>query len=140
MMMASRYALRTAGLMLLLILIPLTLWAAGGKKKNEKPPEQFCRVSFIILRDTSGAPIKNASIVVHAVNKNGDQANDGFQLKADTDGRAHMEDLPYGLYRVQVIVPRMQTWGDDLALNQPAQEFTIRIKPPAGQLSIYDDK
>ncbi len=137
-MMASRSTLRTAGLVLLLILIPLSLLAAGGKKKNEKPPEQFCQVSFVILRDSTGSPIKNASIVVHAVNKNGDQANDGFQLKADTDGRAHMDDLPYGLYRVQVIVPRMQTWGDDLEFNQPAQEFTIRIKPPAGQLSIYD--
>ena len=139
-MMASRSTLRTAGLMLLLILIPLSVWAAGGKKKNEKPPEQFCRVSFIILRYSSGSPIKNASIVVHAVNKSGEQASDGFQLKTDTDGRTFMDDLPYGLYRVQVIVPRMQTWGDDLTLNQPTQEFTIRIKPPAGQLSIYDDK
>lgn len=138
--MASRVTLRTMGVVALLVALPLTLWAGGNKKNNEKPPEQFCKVSFIILRDSSGNPIKNASIVVHAVDKYGEQARDGFQLKSDTDGRAHMDDLPYGLYRIQVIVPRMQTWGEDIPLNQPAQEITIRLKPPAGQLSIYDEK
>ena len=140
MTMASRMTLRTMGVVALLVALPLTMWAGGSKKKPEKPPEQFCNVSFVILRESSGNPIKNASIVVHTVGKDGEQARDGFQLKTDTDGRAHMDDLSYGLYRIQVIVPRMQTWGEDVMLNQPVQEMIIHLKPPANQLSIYDNK
>ena len=118
------------------LLIPICL-SAGNKKKA--PPELFSTVSFVVLRDSDGKPIKNASVVVHSIRKNGSQDNaDGFQLKTDTDGKAHMEDIPYGKYRLQVLAHSLQTYGDDVDVNQPQQEFVIRLKPPVGQVSIYN--
>ena len=118
------------------LLIPLCL--SAGNKKNA-PPELFSTLSFVVLRDSDGKPIKNASVVVHSIRKDGSQNNaDGFQLKTDTDGKAHMEDIPYGKYRLQVLAHSLQTYGDDVDVNQPQQEFVIRLKPPACQVSIYD--
>ncbi|MDR3764307.1 MAG: carboxypeptidase-like regulatory domain-containing protein [Acidobacteriota bacterium] len=121
---------------LLLLLLLASLCFAAGKKKNA-PPEQFCSVSFVVLRDFSGKPIKNASVIVHGVKKDGEQEVEGFQLKTDGDGHAHMEDLPYGKYRVQVIVRSLQTYGEDYDFRQAQLEITIRMKQPAGQLTIY---
>jgi hypothetical protein len=114
--------------------VPLCL-SAGDKKK--KPPEQFCSVSFTVLRDSSGKPVKNASVVLHSLGKDGNQEKEGFQLKTDTDGKASMDDLPYGLMRVQVVAHGLQTYGDDIDLNQPKQDLVIRLKAPAEQISVY---
>jgi 5-hydroxyisourate hydrolase-like protein (transthyretin family) len=122
-----------ATLIALLLVTPVCL-AAGNKKKA---PEQFCALSFVVLKETNDKPIKNASVVIHSLRADGSQSNDGFQLKTDNDGRAHIEDIPYGKLRLQVIAHGTQTYGDDIEVNQPQQEFTIRMKPPAGQVSIY---
>jgi 5-hydroxyisourate hydrolase-like protein (transthyretin family) len=126
---------RFATVIALLLLVSMCL-SAGNKK--QKAPEHFCALSFVVLKDSNGKPIKNASVVIHSLRKDGSQDNDGFQLKTDTDGRAHIDDIPYGKLRLQVIVHGMQTYGDDVEVSQPQQEFVIRLKPPAGQVSIYD--
>ena len=126
---------RFATLVALLLILPVCL--SAGDKKKVKPPEQFCAVSFVVLKESNGKPIKNASVIMHGLTKDGTQASDGFQLKTDNDGRAHIEDIPYGKYRLQAIAHNMQTYGDDIELNQPQQEFVVRLKPPAGQVSIY---
>jgi hypothetical protein len=118
----------------LLLILPLCL-SAGEKK--QKPPEQFCSLSFVVLRDTNGKPIKNASVVIHNLRKDGTQDTEGFQLKTDTDGRAFMDDIPYGKLRLQVLAHGLQTYGDDIEVNAAKQEFVIRLKPPAEQVSIY---
>ena len=118
----------------LLLILPLCLSAAEKKKKA---PEQFCSLSFVVLRDTSGKPIKNASVVIHSLRKDGTQDTEGFQLKTDTDGRASIDDIPYGKLRLQVLAHGLQTYGDDIEVNAAKQEFVIRLKPPAAQVSIY---
>jgi 5-hydroxyisourate hydrolase-like protein (transthyretin family) len=126
--------LRPTALITLLLLVPLCL-SAGGKKK--KPPEQFCALSFVVLKDSNGKPIKNASVVIHSLRKDGSQDNDGFQLKTDTDGRAHIDDIPYGKLRLQVLAHSLQTYGDDIEVKEPQQEIVVRLKLPADQVSIY---
>jgi hypothetical protein len=125
---------RFATIIALLLIFPVCLSASGKKKAS---PEHFCALSFVILRDSSGKPIKNASVVVHGLRKDGTQESEGFQLKTDNDGKAHIDDIPYGKIRLQVIAHSMQTYGDDVEVNQPQQEFVIRLKPPADQVSIY---
>jgi len=132
--MRKRLNLRFAALVGLLLIVPLCL-SAGEKK--QKPPEHFCRLSFVVLKDTSGKPIKNASVVIHFLDKHGEQGSEGFQLKTDTDGKASIDDIPYGRIRVQAVVHSLQTYGEDVDVNQPEQEIVIRLKPPAEQLSIY---
>lgn len=132
--MRKRLNLRCAALVSLMLIVPLCL-SAGEKK--QKPPEHFCRLSFVVLKDTNGEPIKNASVVVHILNKHGEQGSEGFQLKTGTDGKTFIDDIPYGRMRVQAIVRNLQTYGEDIDVNQPEQEIVIRLKPPADQLSIY---
>jgi len=104
-------------------------------KDKDNVPESS--VSFVVLKDDSGQPIRNAAVVLHPVNKKGKQANTGFELKTDPDGKTHFDGVPYGLLRIQVIAPGFQTFGDDFNIGQPNQEITIRLKRPQPQYSIY---
>jgi hypothetical protein len=126
---------RITGLVAMLLLVTVSL--SAGEKKKKKPAEQFCALSFVILKDTSGKPIKNASVVMHYLLKDGSQSSEGFQLKTDTDGKARIDDIPYGKMRLQVIAHNLQTYGDDVEVKEPQQEFVVRLKPPADQVSIY---
>jgi hypothetical protein len=132
--MRKRLKLRFAALVSLLLIVSLCLSAAD---KRSKPPQQFCSLNFVVLRDTNGKPIKNASVVIHFLGKDGNQEREGFQLKTDTDGKTFIDDIPYGRMRVQVIAHSLQTYGEDIDVNQPKQELVIRLKPPAEQISIY---
>lgn len=126
--------LRWAGVVAGLLIVPLCL-SVGAKKK--KAPEQFSSLSFVVLRESDGRPIKNASVVIHFLRPDGSQDNEGFELKTDSEGRASMDDFPYGKLRLQVVAHRLQTYGDDIEIKQPKQEFVIRLKPPADQDSSY---
>jgi hypothetical protein len=126
--------LRWAAMVALLLIVPVCL-GAGEKKK--KAPEQFCSLSFVVLRESDGRPIKNASVVIHSLRKDGSQDSEGFQLKTGSEGRASIDDIPYGKLRLQVVAHRLQTYGDDIEVNAAKQEFVIRLKPPADQVSIY---
>jgi hypothetical protein len=116
----------------LLLMVPL---CAAAKEK--KAPEQFSTLKFLVLRASDGRPIMNASVVLHSVRKDGSQARDGLQLKTGMDGRTSIDSIPYGRLRIQVVAPRLQTYGRDVEINAAEQEFVIRLKPPVAQLSIY---
>ena len=107
--------------------------------------EKTCDISFIVLRDYNGKPIRYASVVLHPVDKNGKQKANGVELKADADGKTSFAGLPYGKVRVQVLAPGFQTFGEDYEINQPSKSLEIRLKKPQGQYSVYgngakDDK
>ena len=125
---------RFAVLVSLLLMVPLCLWA-GEKKKNTAEP--VCTLSFVVLKDADSTPIKNASVVIHSLSKDGRQEGEGFQLKTNSEGRTFIDGIPYSRLRLQVVAHRLQTYGDDIEVNQPQQEIVIRLKSPAGQLSIY---
>lgn len=119
----------------LLSLAPPELWARS--KKQPKAPEQFSSLRFVVLRASNSKPVKNASVVIHFLRKDGSQDDDGLQLKTDTDGRAGIEDIPYGKLRLQVVARGLQTYGEDVEINSAQQEFVIRLNPPADQVTIY---
>ena len=131
--MRNMFRLRRGALLCWLLIVPLCL-SAGNKKKA---PEQFGTLGFVVLRDSDGEPVKNASVVIHFLRKDGSEEPDGLQLKTDADGRASIDDIPYGNLRLQVVAHRLQTYGDDVVLNQAKEEFVIRLKPPVGQQSVY---
>lgn len=105
--------------------------------KKDQGPESS--TDFLVLKDESGKPIRNAAVILHPVSKNGKQAKTGFELKTDADGKTHFDGIPYGPIRVQVIAPGFQTFGDDYQISQAQQQITIRLKRPQGQYSIYDN-
>jgi len=96
-------------------------------------------LNFNIIRDYSGKPIRNASVIMHPVKKDGRQSRGGLQIKTDADGKANFDGVPYGKLRIQVLAQGYQTYGDDYDINQPKMDITIRMKRPADQYSIYSD-
>ncbi len=96
-------------------------------------------LNFQVLRDYNGKPIRNASVVMHPVRKNGQQSKGGLQIKTDAEGKASFDGAPYGKLRVQVLAPGFQTFGADYDVDKPALEITVKMKRPAGQYSIYEE-
>lgn len=106
----------------------------GIAQAGEKPSSNL---SFVVLKDYNGKPIRNASVILHPVNEDGKQEKGGVQLKTDGDGRTKFDAVPYGKLRIQVIARGFQTHGDDYDIAQPQQEIVIRLKRPQEQHSIY---
>src|SRR2546428_564064 len=96
-------------------------------------------LKFLVVRDYNGKPVRNASVVMHPVNKKGKQERGGLQIKTDPDGKASFDGVPYGKLRVQVLAQGFQTFGDDYDVHKPEMEITIRMKRPSGQYSIYEE-
>ena len=101
--------------------------------------EQYSALAFVVLRDYNGKPVKNASVIMHPVRKNGKQKNSGLQLKTNTEGKTSFDGVPYGPLRVQVLAQGFQTFGEDYDVNKPEMEITIKLKRPQGQYSVYED-
>lgn len=101
--------------------------------------DDMALLSFVVIRDYNGKPIRNASVVMHPVQKNGKQSRGGLQLKTDADGKANFDGVPYGKLRIQVLAPGFQTFGDDYAVDKPTMEIVVKMKRPQGQYSIYVD-
>lgn len=95
------------------------------------------RIELVVIRAYNGKPVRNASVVLHPVNKEGKQAKGGVELKTDPEGKASLEAVPYGRLRIQAIAPGLQTYGDDIEVSQPEQQITIKMNRPQEQYSIY---
>ena len=96
-------------------------------------------LNFVVVRDYNGKPIRNASVEMHPVEKNGKQSKGGLQLKTDPEGRARFEGAPYGKLRVQVLASGFQTFGNDYNIDKPTVDIEVKMKRPAGQYSIYEE-
>ena len=82
-------------------------------------------------------PMRNAMVVLHPVDKDGKQANGGFELKTNGEGHAEIGSISYGRLRVQVIAPGFQTYGEDFLIDQPEKTIRIVLQRPKDQYSIY---
>ncbi len=118
----------------------LALLVLGGMARAQDEDESVAAMSFVILRDNNGKPVRNASVVLHSVNKHGKQAKGGLELKADSDGKCSYDGVPYGTVRVQVLAPGFQTYGQDYDVDKPTIALTIKLKRPEEQYSIYGDQ
>lgn len=99
--------------------------------------DNVSRVEFVVVRGYNGKPVRNASVVLHPVGKSGKQSKGGMELKTDADGKTSLDAVPYGKLRIQAIAPGLQTYGDDVEINQPEQQITIKMNRPQEQYSIY---
>jgi hypothetical protein len=117
-------------------IVLITLSAVGSDKKSG--PLQSSNLRFTVVKDDNNKPVRNASVILHSVEKDGKQAKGGFQLKTDNEGKTESEGLPYGPLRIQVLAPGFQTFGQDYDVNKPDMDIEIRLKRPSDQMSIYD--
>jgi Carboxypeptidase regulatory-like domain len=113
-------------------------FAAGLATAQDDGPTSIVR--FVVVRDSDGKPVRNAEVVLHPVQRKGKQAKGEIELKTDAEGKTSVDGIPYGPLRVQVLMPHFQTFGEDYEINKAELEITVKLKHPAGQYSIYDDK
>ncbi|MGA8153220.1 MAG: carboxypeptidase-like regulatory domain-containing protein [Terriglobales bacterium] len=122
--------------LLVAMMLALALPAFAGKNDDIGP---VATLNFVVLKDYSGKPVRNAAVVLHQVSDKGKQERGGLELKTDVDGKASYEGVPYGKLRIQVLATGLQTYGGDYDINQPTMEITIKLKRPEGQYSIYEN-
>jgi hypothetical protein len=115
----------------------LVLLAVFLQASALRADDKVAKLQVIVLRAYNGKPVRNASVVLHPVSKDGKQQKGGMELKTDADGKASLDIVPYGKLRVQAIAPGLQTYGDDIEINQPEQQVTIKMNRPQEQYSIY---
>lgn len=116
---------------LYIVMGPARAWAQDD---DEGP---MSNMRFMVVRDASGKPVKNAAVVLHPVTRNGKQSMGGLELKTDDDGKTWIDGIPYGVLRVQVLSPGFQTFGEDYEIKQPETQIVVRLKRPTGQYSAY---
>ena len=121
------------------LLLALGMLVLGAAFAQQEDDDQVANLSFVILKDYNGQPIRNASVVLHPVKKDGKQERGGLELKADAEGRAAYDGIPYGKLRVQVLANGFQTFGQDYQIDKPKLDIVIKLKRPQGQYSIYDN-
>jgi hypothetical protein len=127
--------MKTQTLRCLLVIFVLL---AGAAAQRDRDTEQTAILNFLIVKEDNGKPVRNAAVIMHPVNPHGKQGRGGLELKTDGDGKTSFDGIPYGKLRVQVLASGFQTFGEDYDVNQAKMEFTVRLKRPQGQYSIYE--
>jgi len=94
-------------------------------------------IRFTVIKAENQKPVRNASVIIHPVSKDGRQQKGGVELKTDAEGAAKVDGIPYGRMRIQVIAPGLQTYGEDYEIKQAEQEFLIKMNRPKSQMTIY---
>ena len=120
-----------------LLLLFVLLGVASAQKDKDDEPTAI--LSFLILKEDNGKPVRNAAVIMHPVNTHGKQGRGGLELKTDAEGKTSFDGIPYGKLRVQVLASGFQTFGEDYEVNQGKMDFTVKLKRPQGQYSIYDE-
>src|SRR5580693_492076 len=120
-----------------LLLAFALLGSAAAQKEGDDEPTAV--LNFLVVKEDNGKPIRSAAVIMHPVNTHGKQSRGGLELKTDADGKTSFEGVPYGTLRVQVLASGFQTFGEDYDIDKPKIDFTIKLKRPQGQYSIYQD-
>ena len=123
-------------MLLSVLVVALTTGISAKDKKGST--EGLANLRFTVVKDDNGKPVRNCSIILHSVDKDGTQGKGGYQLKTNGEGEIEDQGVPYGKIRIQVIAHGFQTFGQDYNINQPTMDIEIRLKRPTEQFSIYD--
>lgn len=134
--MAVMKKIVVTGAMVLLAALAMTGAALGQKDEDTEPT---CYAHFLVVKDDSGKPVRNAAVILHSVNAKGKQERGDMELKTDPEGKTSFDGIPYGMLRVQVLATGFQTFGEDYDIEKPNTDIMIKLKRPQGQFSIYDD-
>ncbi len=108
-----------------------------GRKYKEPPPA--ARIEITVVRATDGKPVMHAAVIFHPIE--GDRDKGTMEVKTNEEGKAMIDVIPIGdTVRMQVIARGYQTTGEDYKVDKPEIAKEIRLKRPAAQYSIYNDK
>jgi hypothetical protein len=138
----SLHRLTVAVAVIGLIVSTLVAGFAADAQTNSKRGRKFkalepsARIEVTVLRDSSGLPIVNASVIFHSIENGKYRGN--MELKTNEDGKAVIDILPVGgTVRMQIIAKGFRTFGDDYKVDKDQIAIEIRMKRPGEQYSIY---
>ena len=115
----------------------LVALSASAQQPSQPDESPTARVSLSIVREENGKPVRNAEVVLHVLDKSGNEKQEGLELKTHEDGKAETDGIPYGKVRIQVIARGFRTYGEDYDIKDPGMEITIKLQKPKPQVSIY---
>ncbi|MDT8070890.1 MAG: carboxypeptidase-like regulatory domain-containing protein [Terriglobia bacterium] len=130
--------MRKTSILIVAVLLLLGI-SFAQKNKKKKDESNASNLKFSVVKASNGKPVQFAAVILHPVDKDGNQESGGVNLKTDMEGKTSFPGVPYGKLRVQVIARGFQTYGQDFDISQPSQEIVIKLDPPAHQYSIYGD-
>jgi len=134
--MSRRFFASLVALVLLLAVGTALAQDTSRRGRKYKTPPPTANVEVTVLRDSSGKPVTNASVIFHPL-VNGKEKGT-MELKSDDDGKAKLDLLEIGTtVRLQVIAPGFQTYGDEYKIDKENFPIEIRLKRPQEQYSIY---
>lgn len=122
-----------AGVAVAVLAMAGTAWA---QKDTDEEPSAL--LSFLVVKDDNGKPVRNAAVIMHEVNTKGKQEKGDLELKTDPEGKTSFDGVPYGTLRVQVLAQGFQTYGEDFDIQKREVSITIKLKRPQQQYSIYE--
>ena len=123
-------------LSLLVSLVSVQAEQAHKRGRKYKAPPATARIEITVIRDHNEKPIVNAAVVFHPMEGERDKGN--MELKTNDEGKTVIDVLPIGdTVRLQVIAKGFQTHGQDFKVDKPEMAFTIRMRRPGQQYSIY---
>lgn len=125
----------TIRVLLTSLLLLAALAATAAAQKDAEEPTAI--LTFLVIKDDNGKPVRNAAVIMHPVSAKGKQGRGDLELKTDVDGKTSFDGVPYGTLRVQVLAPGFQTFGEDYEVTKAKMGVTIKLKRPQGQYSIY---
>jgi Carboxypeptidase regulatory-like domain len=133
--------MKTAGITMWTIaaLLSTLILLGEARAQRDKDEEPTAVLNFLILKQDNGKPVRNAAVIMHPVTTHGKQERGGLELKTDAEGKTSFDGIPYGKLRVQVLASGFQTFGEDYDVNQAKMDFTVTLKRPQGQYSIYEE-
>jgi len=128
--------MKTSARIAWVILLSMSMVFSALAKKKREP---LAEMSFVVVKEDNGKPVRNAAVVLHPVDEDGKQLRNGLELKTDSDGKANFDGVPYGKLRIQVLADGFQTYGEDYDVDKPSLDVTVKMKRPAKQYSIYEE-
>lgn len=119
------------------LFLGVLVFVSASALAQQDDSQKLSTINISVVRENGGKPVKNAEVVLHLLDKHGNQKQAGLELKTHEDGKAGTSGVPYGKVRIQVIAQGFRTWGNDFEVAQPNMEITIKLQKPKEQFSIY---
>jgi hypothetical protein len=108
-----------------------------GRKYKSPPP--VAHIAVLVTRASNGKPVENASIIFHTFHDGKDQGN--MEVKTNEEGKASIDVIPIGdEVQLQVFRSGFQTYGENFTNDLATRDITVKVKPPGGQYSVYQNK
>lgn len=119
------------------VLLSLILLISAASPAQQVDTPKVSTISILVVKEHGAKPVKNAEVVLHVLDKDGNEKQDGLELKTHEDGKTSSDGIPYGKVRIQVIARGFRTWGNDFDVSKPNMSVTVKLQKPQPQFSIY---